>query len=302
MKKIVAFILACMLLLISGCIVDKRVEGYSQHRIIVTPRGTEVILPNEVNTYAVLNESFTETLVDLGFENEMVVVNKESLYLGQFKNVKTVFDIKNPDITSLIVAEPDMIIVNEDTLKQLDDTQKDELNTSGIPIIILNTPKSVADVKVELEFLIELTDAPYGEQMLNDFNQKLIHIEQLQQKRSTYVLGYMQLSEENNEVTTVGNDTFLSDALKEAGVMSIFDDKTGIVTVTKEDVASRNPQVMIVVSSDDTAGSNIINNALYENVEAIKTGNVFVLNKLDIMNPNYKCLDWILTLEQKIYE
>ncbi len=301
MKKIVAFFLVCILFLMSGCIVDKRVEGYSQHRIIVTPRGMEVILPNEVESYAVLNESYTETLVDLGFENQMVVVNKESLYLGQFRNVQNVFNIKEPDIQGLISAEPDIVIVDDETLKLLNDVDKATLNNSGIPLIILDAPKSVAEVKTELEFLVGLTDAQYGEQMIADFNEKLNHIQKLQQERNTYLLGYMQLAENNSEVTTVGGGTFLSDALKEAGVMSIFEDKTGIVSVTKEEVASRNPQTIIIVSNDESSGTNINNNPLFENVEAIKSGNVVILDKFDLMNPNYKCVDWILSVENKVY-
>ncbi len=302
MKKLIVLFLAFMLLALSGCFVDKKVEGYSQHRIIVTPRGNEVILKGDVETYAVLNQSYAETLVDLGFENDIVVLNKESLYLGEFRNVISVFDSNKPDIASLISAQPDVIIVDNATLKKLDNTQMDKLNNSGIPLIVLEIPGSIEEVRMELQFLIDLVDAQYGDLMLKDFNEKLLHIEELQKERNTYIQAYMQLSEENNEVTTVGGWTFYGDALKKAGVASVFEDEAGIVKTTKEEVAKKNPKVIIVVSTDETAGNNIINNPLYENIEAVQSGKIIVLNKFNVMNPNYKCLDWILTLNQKLYE
>ncbi len=302
MKKILIFILVCSLLLVSGCIVNKKVEGFSQQRIVLTPQGKEVIIPNEVTEYAVLNQSLSETFVDLGFEDNMVVVDKSSLYLGNFRNVRYVYDSDKPDVHSLVEASPEIIVVDDETLAKLDEEQKSELDASGIPIVELNRPKNVEEVRAELAFVTELTDAEYGQAMLDDFDVKYTKIKQLQESRGTYVSGYIQLSETNDEVTTVGNDTFLSSALSEAGVKSVFHDQSGYVITTKEEVARRNPEVFIIVSNDETIGNSIANNHVFDDVQAVENGNLLVVKRYDIMNPNYRCVDWILTLNQKIYE
>ncbi len=301
MKKVLAFFLVCSLLLVTGCFFDKKVEGYSQQRIIVTPSGSEVILNSEITTYASLNKSYTETLVDLGFEDNLVVVNKESLYLGDFKNLNTVFDKRNPDIADLIEAKPDVLIIDNETYKILSEKQINDINISGIPLVVLNRPNSVEDVKDELEFLVKLTEAEYGEEMLADFNEKLAKIEQLQQERGKYISGYIQLSENQGEVVTIGSDTFLADVLGKVGVESVFNDKKGYVVSSKEEVARKNPEVFIVINENDELETNIFSTPIYNNVKAVENGNIVIINEFDLMNPNYKCVDWILALEQKIY-
>ncbi len=301
MKKTVVFIAICWLLLVSGCMVNKPVEGYSQQRIIETPRGTELVIPSEIESYAVLNKSVAETLVGLGFEENITVLNKESLYLGNFRQVKEVFDINDPNIYKLLSAKPEIIIVDTETLEKLAEENKNLLMKSNIPIVVLDVPKNLQDVRKELEFLVELTNAEYGDRMLEDFNEKLAEIKKLQQERGTYIPGYIQLSETKDQVTTIGNDTFLSDVLKEAGINNVFSDVNGKITTTKNDVAEKNPKVFIIISNDERVISNVVRNPIYKNIDAIKEGNVVIVEKIDRFNPNYKCVDWILSLERKIY-
>ncbi len=301
MKKIVAFFAICSLLLASGCIVNKKVEGYSQQRIVMPPNGEEIIIPSQINTYAVLNQSIAETLVDLGFEDEIVAIDEESLYLGDFKQLKAVFDVSNPDIIELVSAKPEIIIIDTETFMKLSEDDKYNLSTSGIPLIKLDNPKNIEDVKQELEFLVDLTDAEFGDKMLSDFNEKVAKMEQKQQIIGSDVSAFIQISETKDGVTTIGEDAFFSEALEEAGIDNVFSDKTGTIITNKEEVAKRNPEVFIIITKDENIGSNIIANPVYKNVSAVEEGNVIIIKKHEVMNPNYKIVDRILTLQDKIY-
>ncbi len=301
MKKIIIFILMCSLFFVSGCIVNNKVEGSSQQRIIVTPSGSEVIIPSDVTRYAVLNQSNAQTLVDLGFENKIVAVNKESLYLGNFNHVEVVFDKSKPNMQELVDVKPQVIIIDDKTLENLSDDAKTTLDTSCIPLIILNTPKTIEDMEIELKFLVDLTDAEYGQALIHDFDEKLAKIERLQQARGNYILGYVQISDKDNKTISIGSKTFISDALEKAGIVSIYNDKDGYITATKEYVVEKNPQVFIVISNDENIRNNIMKNKVYENIDAIKNGNVIIIKKYEIMNANYKALDWILEIENEIY-
>ncbi len=259
--------------------------------------GEYIEVPSEIDTYATLQPSYTETLIDLGFEKNIVTIDKNSTYLNVYNNVG-VFDTEKIDVNHEILVEnkPEVILVDALTYEKFTTAEVAEIEQKGSIFVVLPIPRDVEGVKSELEFLVNLTNARYGEDILEDFDLKYDQIKNWNSLVEESPKVFLQTSQVG-KMTTSGEGTLIDEMITLAGAENAFKDRSGVIYTNYEQIAEQNPDYYFSVTNGDRLQkSQILNQSLLQNTLAIRNGDVYVFTEIQMFNPNYRCLDAIITM------
>lgn len=270
------------------------------YRIIELLDGEKVIVPFEINSYATLSSSYTETLIDLGLGNKIVLADTDSAYLLEFESQIETLDTKkldlNRDINIITKQKPDVILIDKTTYAKLNSSSVEIIKKFGSQIIVLPVPRNIEEIRRELDFLVHLTHAKHGQRLLANFDMKYRTIEDAYSKVEEPVTVFFQL-EDKNAVTTCGKDVYIRELIRLAGGENIFDDKNGINYTTYEEIARRNPKYYVALKNDNKDQHRyILGEKALSTVDAIRTDNVYIIDSYQTSNPNHRSLDAILAL------
>ncbi len=294
--NVVALVL-CLIFIMSSC--SKGVDSASvqEFESIVFVDGSEISVPSEIKTYATLSPSYTETLLDLGFENEIVTIDNDSTYLSVYSNNISIFDKSKLDLNHKILLEskPEVILLENETFVKFTKEEVQQLMENGSTFIVLPIPKTIQDIRKELDFIVRLTKADYGVGLLADFDLKYDRILKYASQVKERPVVFMQLIDKKN-IKTMGKNTWQDMIIELAGGRNAFSDRHGYIYVTYEDIAMRNPNYYFAISTGNIQEAQIINNNALSETVAIKNEDVYIFEETQMLNPNHRCLDAVNTL------
>lgn len=282
----------------------------SQYRIIHLSNGETLKVPKEINRYASLSPSYTETLIDLGFQDDIVIIDNNSTYLEGLDNVTGVIDLDRVvyNITPIIENLAEVILMSSETYNKLTSEDFAMLKKHNCTIIKLDKPKTVEEVRNELEFFVELTQAPQGEKMLKNFDTKYERILEAHSNVDDFIPVFLQLYDYGSDnIITKGGDDYLNEMIRLAGGENIFRNNKGLIYTSLEEVGNRQPEVIIIVyNGDEMIERNLYNNVNLKDSPAVKNQQIYVLDDSQMYNPNYRSMYAILTigyiLHRDLYE
>lgn len=275
------------------------------YRLLETVDGERIIVPDEINSYATMLPSYTETLIDLGLEDKIVLADKGSTYLLQYNNNVETIDIEklniNTDISTITTQKPDIILVDKTTYLKLSSSSIEKIKDSGSQLIVLPVPKNIEEIRDELRFLVDLTQAKYGDKLLASFDMKYRTIQEANSKITEPTAVFFQIRD-NKAIATCGHDTYINDMIELAGGKNVFSDRNGVQYTSFKEVAKRNPQYYIAISNDDNYQKKyIMSDVQLSKIDAIRGGNVYILDHYQTSNPNHRSLDAILALGELLH-
>ncbi len=302
MKKLSGIIWCVILFLLAfyilGCSEIRDKNDVRKLTDITFIDGQTIKVPTVIKTYATLSPSYTETLIDLGFEENIVTVDMDSTYLSVYDSDVTIFDTEKIDLNhkDLLENSPDVILIESKVFNKFTEAEVAEIVKNGSCFIVLPEVKSIADVRDELDFIVRLTKAKYGEKLLEDFDAKFAHILAWKSRVNELPVVFLQLVDKSN-VKTVGSDTLLNEMISLAGGYNTFSDKKGEYYTEYSEIANRNPNYYFAISSGETTQLNqILNNSNLIDTIAIQNEEVYIFDEIQMFNPNYRCLDAINTM------
>ncbi len=255
--------------------------------------GREIQVPSKIETYATLSPSYTETLIDLGFEKNIVTIDSNSTYLDMYGGVVSVFDINKINFNHkiLIDSKPDVILIDRISYANFKKEQADEIIANGSTFIVLPPVTSINAVRKELDFIVRLTDAKYGTKILANFDAKYDQLVNWRNQVKDYPVVFLQTRDDNN-VKTQGIDTLYSEMITLAGGTNAFNDKYGVLYTTMEEVAKRQPEYYFAIfNGESTQRNQILNNPILKETPAIRNDDIVIFDEVQMFNSNYRCLD-----------
>ena len=279
MKKIIALLMACVLIVLplSACAEDTSTE-------VTDARGKVIKFDKVPEKIICLSPADVEVLYELGLGSKIIGVSEFSNYPADTAN-KTVYGTAdNTSIEALIDAAPDVIII--DKMAQTPE-QVDQLDASGIPVIVVES----ATIEQCYTKMAMLGNA-FGKQ---DAAKKMIDgikaaIDEIKLKVSSHgeTKVYYEISPLEMGLWTCGKGTFQDEILTTCGFVNIFADTSTWAAVSEEQVIDRNPDVIFSTcgsysSPDGTALTEISARANWGTIEAVKSGKVIDVNE-DIMS------------------
>lgn len=153
----------------------------------------------------------------------------------------------------------------------VDASDKDAIGATDIPVFVIPTAKSVADINN----LIRLCGKVAGiapENLVTKVTNAFSAAQLNSAAYTTKITAYVDLGGE-----TVGSGTYITEMLYAAGFENICT-IDGFGTMSEADIIAANPAFIFTVGSVD----DYLNNAAFAEVDAVKNGQVHALNKKDL--------------------
>jgi len=222
------------------------------YREVTDETGRTVRIPQPVNRIVSLAPSLTETVYALGLQDHLVGDTEYCDYPPDAQKKTKVGDTINPSLEQIAVLRPDLVLVTKG-LNRLETVHG--LENIGIPSYATD-PHTVNEIASSSKKLANVLGAPDAgasiaaemEHHLADLQQ---HLASSPPKRVLFVVWHQPL-------ISVGKHTFIADALRLAGAVSIVDSEQDWPHVSLEEVARLQPDFLVFASThSDTAPATV---------------------------------------------
>ncbi len=242
---------ACAAVIVFSCVAAPSRAQSATHstpeppafREVVDETGRSVRIPQPVRRIVSLAPSLTETIYALGLQDRLVGDTNYCDYPPDAKNKTKVGGGIDPNLEVIASLHPDLVLVTK-SFNRLETTQS--LDQLGIPSYATD-PHTVADIMSSVKTLADvLGDPEAGASVANEMQRQLddLHhrIGNLPPKRVLFVVWTQPL-------ISTGKNTFLADALRHAGAVSIVDSSQDWPQVNLEEVARLQPDFLVFAES-----------------------------------------------------
>ena len=212
-------------------------------REVTDEMGRSVRIPQPVRRIVSLAPSLTETVYALGLEDRLVGDTDYCDYPPDAKKKTRVGGGTDPSLEVIASLHPDLVLVTK-SFNRLETTQS--LERLGIPSYATD-PHTVAGIGSSVKTLAVVLGVPQaGATVAEEMQRRLDDLQQsigsLPPTRVLFVVWTQPL-------ISTGKDTFLADALRHAGAVSIIDSSQDWPQVNLEEVARLQPDVLVFAES-----------------------------------------------------
>ncbi|MCD6236107.1 MAG: ABC transporter substrate-binding protein [Thaumarchaeota archaeon] len=213
---------------------------------VVDDFGRRINIPKEPRRIVSLAPSVTETLFAIGLGDRVVGVTAQCNYPPEVLEkvgageITVVGEFVNPSLEKVVALQPDLVIghnlLSPDFVRKLDEL--------GIPVVVLNTPKSVEGVYHSIRLIGRACWADEkAESLIKNLNdaitfweQRLKGVEKVEAAEIAWV----------NPIYVAGNGTYIGDVIERAGGRNAFSDKNWWASISEEELVERDPPHLIV--------------------------------------------------------
>jgi len=245
-------------------------------REVVDEAGRTVRIPQPVQRIVSLAPSLTETVYALGLQDRLVGDTDYCDYPEDAQKKTKVGGAINPNLEEIASLRPDLVLMTK-SLNRLDTVHA--LDTLGIPTYATD-PHTVEDIVSSTKRLADVLGAPEAgtavgldlERQLNELKQRLSPFA----PRRVFFIVWPE------PLISIGKDTFIADALRWAGAVSIVDTAQGWPEVNLEAVVKLQPDYLVVATGH---GENLAHDIEaystlpgWRLLEALRNGRVAVIS------------------------
>lgn len=215
-----------------------------------------------------LSPAITSELFDLGLQGNLVGVTRYCMNPGGKKEI--VGNLTDINLEKIILLKPDLILAGKDANRKKD---IEKLLSMGFSVEIFEGCESFECMNTEFIRLGKLTGCQKeAERIADKCRKEVSSISARAGSRHYKVL--WQISA--NPMIVAGGPTFASEFIRLSGCMNIFGDiKTKYPRVNMEEVLTRNPDVIIIISGMG-AGTDIWKKM--KGISAVSEGRIFTVN------------------------
>lgn len=212
-------------------------------RDVVDEVGRTVRVPATPSRIISLAPSLTETVYALGAENRLVGDTDYCDYPPDAQKKPKVGGAIEPNLEQIAALHPDLVLVTKG-FNRLDTVRA--LETLNIPSYATD-PHSVEEIISSTQKLADLLDIDAaGQTLAADLQQRLTALQTklspLPSKRVLFIVW-------TEPLISVGKGTFIADALRRAGAISIVDSTQNWPQVSLEEVVHLQPDYLVFASS-----------------------------------------------------
>src|SRR5216683_2402318 len=220
------------------------------YREVTDELGRTVRVPQPVQRIVSLAPSLTETVYALGLQDHLVGDTNYCDYPADAQKKTKVGGGINPSLEQIAALHPDIVLVTKsfnrlETVNALD----------GLGISSYATdPHTVEEIITSSKKLSDVLGVPEaGASVAGDMQRRLAELQQrigaLTSKRVLFVVWTQPL-------ISVGKETFIADALRRAGAVSIVDSEQSWPQVSLEEVARLQPDFLVFAASHSGSSSS----------------------------------------------
>jgi iron complex transport system substrate-binding protein len=216
-------------------------------RQITDEIGRTIRVPQSIHRIVSLAPNLTETIYALGLQDHLVGDTDYCDFPVEAQQKKRVGGPVNPSIEAIAALHPDLVLVTK-SLNRLETVQA--LADIGIPSYATD-PHTVDAIIASIARLSDLLGASdTGSALAADLEHQIsvLHerIASLPPRRVLFIVW-------TEPLISIGNDTFIADALRHAGAISVIDSSQNWPQINLEEVVRLQPEFLIFVESHSGA-------------------------------------------------
>jgi iron complex transport system substrate-binding protein len=187
------------------------------YRQITDEIGRTIRVPKSIHRIVSLAPNLTETIYALGLQDHLVGDTDYCDFPPEAQQKKKVGGAVNPSIEAIAALHPDLVLVTR-SLNRLETVQA--LADIGIPSYATD-PQTLDAIIASIARLADLLGTPEtGKALAADLEHQLTglhdHVASLPPRRVLFIVW-------TEPLISIGNDTFIADALRHAGAISVID-------------------------------------------------------------------------------
>jgi len=211
--------------------------------------GRKIQIPLTIHRVISLAPSITETLYALGLQDRLIADSDFCDYPPEAKLKPHVGGSISPSIETIASLHPDVVLVTKG-LNRLDTVNS--LASLGIPSYTTD-PHTIADILTSMQHLAALLGAAQaGDTLATELQRQLTETKQrvapYPPRRVLYIVWPQPL-------ISIGQDTFIADALRYAGAVSIVHEPQSWPQISLEEVAGLQPDFLVFSGSHMASAS-----------------------------------------------
>jgi len=213
------------------------------YRQVTDETGRVIRVPQSIHRIVSLAPNLTETIYALGLQDRLVGDTDYCDFPPEAQHKTKVGGAINPSLEAIAALHPDLVLVTKN-LNRLETVQA--LADLGIPSYATD-PHTVDAILASIARLADLLGAPEtGATLTADLERQLaaLHerLESVPPRRVLFIVW-------TEPLMSIGKDTFIADALRHAGAMSVIDSSRDWPQVNLEEVVRLQPEFLIFVES-----------------------------------------------------
>jgi len=212
-------------------------------REVIDETGRTVRVPQPVRRIVSLAPSLTETIYTLGLQDRLVGDTDYCDYPLDAQKKTKVGGAINPSLEQIAALHPDLVLMTK-SLNRLETVHS--LDTLGISSYATD-PHTVDEIISSSKKLADVLGAPEaGDLIAADMQRRLADLQHrigaLPPKRVLFAVW-------TEPLISIGKDTFIADAMRRAGAVSIVDSSLNWPHVNLEEVARLQPDFLVFATS-----------------------------------------------------
>lgn len=229
--------------------------------------------------------SATELAFALGLGDAVVAVDKYSNYPPQATSKTSIGSYIDPDLESIVGANPDLVLVTDVHLAKL----VPALEARQIPTVVLSA-RSIEGVYVDLELLGQITGRrEQAGTLIDQLRGRVARVEQAV-AGATPVRTFYEI---DPTLYTAGPGTFIDDVIRRAGGTNIAAGATtAYPQLSQEEVVRADPEVIIL--ADESAGGSpatVHARQGWSRVSAVASNRIFAIDPDIASRPGPRIVD-----------
>ena len=240
---------AALILLFTGAVICAwqetlpLVQTPPAYRQVTDEIGRTVRVPQSIHRIVSLAPNLTETIYALGLQNHLVGDTDYCDFPPEAQLKTKVGGAVNPSLEAIAALHPDLVLVTKN-LNRLETVQA--LAEIGIPSYATD-PHTVDAIVASIARLADLLGAPEtGATLAADLEHQVAG---LHDRLASLPLRRVLFIVWTEPLISIGNDTFIADALRHAGAVSVIDSSQNWPQVNLEEVVHLQPEFLIFVES-----------------------------------------------------
>jgi iron complex transport system substrate-binding protein len=212
--------------------------------------GRTVHVPQPVQRIVSLAPSLTETIYALGLQDRIVGDTDYCDFPADAQKKTKVGGAINPSLEQIVALRPDLVLVTK-SLNRLETVNS--LDGLGIPTYATD-PHTVQEIVSSTQRLADVLGVPeVGATLRADLEH---HVSDLQQRLSELPPRRVLFIVWSDPLISVGKGTFIADAMRLAGAISIVDSAQDWPHMSLEEVVRLQPEFLVFAASHSDSGQN----------------------------------------------
>ena len=228
--------------------------------------GTRLAIGTPPKRIVSLNPTTTEILFAIGAGNRLVGRSQYDTFPDSAKLVPSLGPALRPSVEAIIDAKPDLVILyaSEDNRPVFD-----RLRQASIPTVAFKLD-SISQFRRDTEILGRLVGDTVSARIVVDSVSATL--DRVRRATSSLPRPTVFLPTWYKPLIAIGGGSFMSELLDIAGAKNVYASaQTPTITVTLEDVVSRNPDIVIVGAEAD---STILKSPMWRALPAVRDNHV----------------------------